>query len=157
MTTAGPGSDGGSIATSTNSTTAAPDQGKIKELTDKITSLQQKLEEAKTQLKEAGGTVSSVTPGGSGISMVTFSVEKREDAENLASKLFKQNLIADSQIIDNNYERFYMKYKKELSDENQVRVNFITADNRVALLVKFIKENYPGSKSDLPLDIISVQ
>jgi uncharacterized protein involved in tolerance to divalent cations len=89
--------------------------------------------------------------------MVTFSVEKREDAENLASKLFKQNLIADSQIIDNHYERFYMKYKKELSDENQVRVNFITADNRVALLVKFIKENYPGSKSDLPLDIISVQ
>jgi hypothetical protein len=48
LTTAGPGSDGGSIATSTNSTTAAPDQGKIKELTDKITSLQQKLEEAKT-------------------------------------------------------------------------------------------------------------
>jgi len=37
-------------------------------------------------------------------------------------------------------------------------VNFITADSRVALLIKFIKENNPNSKNkDLPPDIISVQ
>jgi len=59
-------------------------------------------------LSEAGGTVSSVTPGGAGISLVSFTVEKREDAENLATKLFRENLIADVQIIDNSYERFYM-------------------------------------------------
>jgi len=36
-----------------------------------------------------------VSAGGSGISVVQFTMEKREDAENLSHKLFKENLIAD--------------------------------------------------------------
>jgi uncharacterized protein involved in tolerance to divalent cations len=72
--------------------------------------------------------------------------------------LFKENLIADAQFQDNNYERMYMLYKKEQEDDHQVRVRFITADSRVPLLIKFIKEHNPNHyNGPLPPDIVSVQ
>lgn len=85
-----------------------------------------------------------MSAGGSGISVVQFTMEKREDAENLSHKLFKENLIADVQIMDNNYNRLYMKYKKENEEDNQISAKFITADDRVATLMKFIKEHNPN-------------
>jgi len=46
--------------------------------------------------------------------------------------------------MDNNYNRLYMKYKKENEEDNQISVKFITADDRVATLMKFIKEHNPN-------------
>lgn len=148
--------------TTTNSTDAqsssAPDEDKIKNLTQKVADLESQIAQAQRELVEAGGTVNIDSPAGSGISSVSFTVQKRDDAEELATKLFKENLIADAQFQDNNYERMYMLYKKEQEDDHQVRVRFITADSRVPLLIKFIKEHNPNHyNGPLPPDIVSVQ
>jgi|DEB0MinimDraft_12_1074336.scaffolds.fasta_scaffold22829_1 uncharacterized protein involved in tolerance to divalent cations len=44
-----------------------------------------------------------------------------------------------------------------MTEEAQVKVNLITADSRVALLIKFVKDNNPNGKKDTPPDILSVQ
>jgi hypothetical protein len=50
--------------------------------------------------------------GPTGVSTVQFTVESKDKAERLTSELLSNYLIADSQIINNNYERSFMKYKK---------------------------------------------
>jgi len=65
-------------------------------------------------------------------------------------------LIADSQIINNNYERSFMKYKKMVQLDGQVKAKFITTDAKVPELVRFIEKNNPNEKnSDVAADIIA--
>lgn len=111
---------------------------------------------AKTELVAAGGIASSVSGGGTGVSTVSFTLTKQDDAERLVEKLFKTSLIADAQILSNSYERFYMKYKREASDDKLVKVKLITADNKVASLIQYVKENNLSINKDIPTDILSV-
>jgi hypothetical protein len=62
-------------------------------------------------IKNANITKGNAAAGASGISLVHFTVETRDQAESLVSKLFKELLIADAQIYDNNSKRIYMKFK----------------------------------------------
>jgi len=48
----------------------------------------------------------------SGISLVHFTVETKDQADILVEKLFKELLIADAQIYDNNSKRIFLKFKK---------------------------------------------
>jgi len=87
---------------------------------------------------------------------VQFTIESKDKAENLASKLLSNYLIADSQIINNNYERSFMKYKKMVQMDGQVKAKFITTDEKVPELVRFIESNNPNDKnSEIAADIIA--
>ena len=93
---------------------------------------------------------------GTGVSDVSFTVESREAAENLASKLFKQELIGDAQILDGWYERMFMTYKKQASQDHLVKMKLLTQDAKVADVFKFIQQNNPNSKmKDVPADLMS--
>jgi uncharacterized protein involved in tolerance to divalent cations len=90
------------------------------------------------------------------VSVVQFTVENKEKAEALTSKLLSQYLIADSQIINNNYERSFMKYKKMVQMDGQVKAKFITTDDKVPDLVRFIENNNPNDKNtEIPSDLMA--
>jgi uncharacterized protein involved in tolerance to divalent cations len=83
-------------------------------------------------------------------------VENKEKAEKLTSDLLSNYLIADSQIINNNYERTVMKYKKMVQMDGQVKAKFITTDDKVADLVRFIESHNPNDKnSEIAPDVIA--
>ena len=83
-------------------------------------------------------------------------MENKEKAEKLTSDLLSNYLIADSQIINNNYERTVMKYKKMVQMDGQVKAKFITTDDKVADLVRFIESHNPNDKnSEIAADIIA--
>jgi len=44
--------------------------------------------------------------------------EKKDQADNVIAKLFKNLLIADAQVIENQFDRMYMKYKKEVENDD---------------------------------------
>jgi len=106
--------------------------------------------------KVAGKAKEASAKGPSGVSVVQFSVENKEKAEKLIGDLLSNYLIADSQIINNNYERSFMKYKKMVQLDGQVKAKFITTDDKVAELTRFIEKNNPNEKnSDVAADIIA--
>ena len=83
-------------------------------------------------------------------------MENKEKAEKLTSDLLSNYLIADSQIINNNYERTVMKYKKMVQMDGQVKAKFITTDDKVADLVRFIESHNPNDKnSEIAPDVIA--
>lgn len=63
-------------------------------------------------MKKRGRSKKAGAKGPTGVSVVQFTVESKDKAEKLTSELLSNFLIADSQIINNNYERSFMKYKK---------------------------------------------
>jgi len=77
--------------------------------------------------------------------VVTFSVSTSEEADILVDKLFKQQLIADAQISSSNTHRLFMRYKKMQETDNLVKMRLVTADNRVAALIRFLILNNPNS------------
>lgn len=94
--------------------------------------------------------------GPTGVSVVQFTMESKDKAERLTSELLSNYLIADSQIINNNYERSFMKYKKMVQMDGQVKAKFITADDKVPALLRFIENNNPNDKnSEIAPDIIT--
>lgn len=51
-----------------------------------------------------------------------------------------------------------MKYKKERSQENVVKLHLVTADDRLGDLIRFLYKNNPNSENvGVPDDIISTQ
>lgn len=44
-------------------------------------------------------------------------MDSKSAAEKIIKKLFKNQLIADAQIVDNN-ERVFMKYRKQINQDN---------------------------------------
>jgi len=91
-----------------------------------------------------------------GVSKVHFTVESRDYAEELIHKLFKEHLAADASVMDNKLERFFSKYRKEISEDNLVKMTVVTADDRLSDLISFIKKENPNSdNSDVPPDIIA--
>jgi len=49
-----------------------------------------------------------------------------------------------------------MKYKREMLDDNLVKIKMFTADYRVPELLAFVKENNPNDKNkDMPPDLMA--
>jgi len=94
---------------------------------------------------------------GAGASVVQFTLEKKEAAELLVSKMFKQLLIADSQIQSNNFERMFMNYKKETTENDVTKIRVVTSDDRVPALIRFIQKNDPNEQHKEALDIIATR
>ena len=91
-----------------------------------------------------------------GISKVHFTVESRDWAEELVHKLFKEHLAADASVMENKLERFFSKYRKEISEDNLVKLTVVTSDDKLNDLVSFIKKQNPNeNNSDVPADIIA--
>ena len=65
-------------------------------------------------------------------------------------------MAADASIVDNKLERFFSKYRKEISDVDLVKLTVVTADDKLGELTSFIKKENPNTKnSDIPADIIA--
>lgn len=95
---------------------------------------------------------------GNGASVVQFTVDAKDAAELLVSKMFKNLLIADSQITNNNFQRMYMNFKKMTTDTDAVKVRVITADDRVPALIRFIQKHDPNDEhKELSPDIIATR
>ena len=112
----------------------------------------------------AGGNSSAAANGtagakpGSGVSVVSFAVPTSEDADILVSKLFRQQLIADVQIMTSNTRRLYMRYKKMMETDNIVKLKLVTSDGRVPALIRFLIQNNPtSSKDEVVPEIIAQQ
>ena len=103
-------------------------------------------------------TNSTAIAKGSGVSVVSFSVPTSEDADMLVSKLFKDQLIADVQIISGNTRRMFMRYKKMVETDNLVKLRLVTADVRVPALIRYLIQNNPnGSGDEVVPSIVSQQ
>lgn len=82
----------------------------------------------------------------------------KDQAESLVSKMFKNLLVADSQIQENNFERLYMNYKKETEENDVVKVRVITSDDRVPGLIRFVQKNsLTDDSQEMSDDIIATR
>ena len=91
-----------------------------KKLRNKKSSMKPKKTEEE---QEDEASITSASTGGSksseGLTFVRVTMESKSAAERILKKLFKNQLIADAQIVDNN-ERIYMKYRKQINEDGQV-------------------------------------
>lgn len=81
-------------------------------------------------------------------------LESRTVAERILKKLFKNQLIADAQIVDNN-ERMYMKYRKQINEDNQVKVRMVTTNSQVPFLVSALSKANTGKDSEMGNDLVA--
>lgn len=119
-------------------------QAEVDKLGAKIEDLKSQLSDAKSSLSKAKGDAAAGVGDHTGISVATFSCESKEKAETLLEDLFKNQLVADAQIINSNYERMFMKYNKQQLSDNLVKVKMFTASYKVPELSKFVKEHNPN-------------
>lgn len=82
-------------------------------------------------------------------------MDSKNSAEKILKKLFKNQLIADAQIIDNN-ERVYMKYRKQINEEGQVKVRMITTSSQVPFIVSFFAKSAEKNE-DMGHDIVATK
>lgn len=109
--------------------------------------------EEKPAKKSSGGASK-----GSGASVVQFTMKGKDQAESLVSKMFKNLLVADSQIQENNFERLFMNYKKETEENDVVKVRVITSDDRVPGLIRFVQKNSLSDETqEMSDDIIATR
>ena len=69
-------------------------------------------------------------------------------------KLFEDSLIADAHI-QNQQERFYMKYRKEATQDNLAKVRLVTMDERLPQLMHAIQKLHPVKGRDMGNDVIA--
>jgi|TARA_B110000305_G_C19267304_1_gene552595 hypothetical protein len=121
------------------------------ELADEELGIDTEKEEAKEESSAAEEKPAKKSSGGaskgSGASVVQFTMKGKDQAESLVSKMFKNLLVADSQIQENNFERLYMNYKKETEENDVVKVRVITSDDRVPGLIRFVQKNSLSDES----------
>lgn len=67
-------------------------------------------------------------------------------------------MIADAQIADNQ-ERMFMKYRKQLSEDSQVKVKMITTESKVPVIVSFLSKNVPSQADhdDMGNDVVATK
>ena len=75
----------------------------------------------------------------------------------MLAKLFKHLLIADAQVLKNPFERMYMKYRKEVLSDDQVKVHMVTTTEKVPALVKYLKKQNPNDDEYLPTDLSATE
>ena len=51
-------------------------------------------------------------------------------------------------------ERMLMKYKKEIEEDNLVKLRLVTSDNKLNSLITYLEKNIP-KKHNVPVDIIA--
>lgn len=107
-------------------------------------------------IKNANITTGNSTSGASGISLVHFTVETKDQAEQLVGKLFRELVIADAQIYDSNSKRIYMKFKSQTENDASVKIRMVTADDRIPALIRTILKYNPNEhNTDIAPDIIA--
>jgi len=130
----------------------------VKKHSETIKKLEEQLKAKAAEFKKAANLPDDAPESqGNGISYVTFTTENQEKAERLVTKLYEKNLIGDSQIIAASYEKLYMDGKKQMVDDHLVRLKMVTADYRVPSLIKYVTDNNPNDKRDMPPALIAVQ
>lgn len=110
--------------------------------------------------QEEEASMSSAPAAGSksteGLSYVRVTMESKTAAERILKKLFKNQLIADAQIVDNN-ERVFMKYRKQINEDGQVKVRMVTTNSQVPFIVSFFAKSSTGKDEDMGNDIVATK
>lgn len=83
-------------------------------------------------------------------------MESKTAAEKILKKLFRNQLIADAQIVDNN-ERIIMKYRKQVNQEGQVKLRMVTTSSQVPFLVSFFAKYNAEKDSDMGNDLVATK
>ena len=82
--------------------------------------------------------------GPTGVSYFQFSVNNKQDAEELVSKLFAKTLIADVEIILEGEMRQYIDNGKAVDAGKTFKVIGVTSDDRMAELIEEINTINPN-------------
>lgn len=132
-----------------------------KEQADEELGISSKEKPKKTEEEqEEEESMTSSSTGGSkskeALSFVRVTMESKGAAEKMMKKLFKNQLIADAQIIDNN-ERVFMKYRKQINEDNQVKVRMVTTSSQVPFIVSFFAKNNAEKDSDMGNDLVATK
>lgn len=85
--------------------------------------------------------------GPTGVSYFQFSVNNKQDAEELVSKLFGKTLIADVEIILEGEMRSYIDNGKIVDAGKTYKIIGVTSDDRVAQLIEEINSINPNKVS----------
>lgn len=120
-------------------------EAKVKALEAKVAKITKQLEDQKKKLKAAQKASGEATSEGSGISVVQFIVDDASKAERLSDQLLQKKLIADVEIVTGGYQRFFMRNKEEIIDDNLVKMKFVTTDFLVPKVMEFVTKNNPNS------------
>jgi hypothetical protein len=107
----------------------------VKGAGQKVDALKKELREKESKLAEAKKEAAQASTGKTGVSEVIWTADSQMAANTLLQGLFKEQLIADAQVMGENVERMFKKFDKEVSNDNLVMVKMFTADNRVQELV----------------------
>merc|ERR1712072_740467 len=73
-----------------------------------------------------------------GLSFVRVTMESKNAAENILRKLF-------------------MKYRKQINDEGQVKVRMVTTNSQVPFIVSFFAKSSSGKDADMGHDIVATK
>lgn len=116
---------------------------------------------AKTEeeVEEENSITSSVTPASKStesLSFVRVTMESKTAAEKLLKKLFKSQLIADAQVLENN-ERIFMKNKKQINEDSQVKVRMVTTSTQVPFLVSYLSKNIQNKDTEMGNDLVATK
>ena len=82
--------------------------------------------------------------GPTGVSYFQFSINNKQDAEELVSKLFRKTLIADVEIILEGEMRQYITNGKVVDAGKTFKVIGVTSDDRVAELIEELNSLNPN-------------
>jgi hypothetical protein len=63
---------------------------------------------------------------GTGLSMVTLTVDTLENTESFMKKVFHEGLCSKAQIIDGGFERSYLKFGEMHEDTHRVLIEMTT-------------------------------
>jgi len=85
--------------------------------------------------------------GPTGVSYFQFSINNKEDADALVSKLFAKTLIADVEVIEQGEMRQWVENGKVVDAGMTFKVIGVTSDDRVAELIEEVASNNPNKAS----------
>lgn len=123
-------------------------------LGQEVDSIKKQLDTTQSQLDKAKVEADHISKAASGISVIQWSADSKQDAQELLHDLFEHQLIADAQILDSRYNRMFLKFNRQQLD-SQTLVRMLTADARVQELVSYIKNHNPNHlNKDMATDIM---
>jgi uncharacterized protein involved in tolerance to divalent cations len=95
--------------------------------------------------------------GPTGVSLVQFSTESIEGAEQLITRLFRKTLIADVEEYKSNMNRAFLSAKGVMVPIiNMHKIVMVTSDDRVAELIEEVAANDPNHWNYPPFDMVVV-
>lgn len=93
--------------------------------------------------------------GPTGVSLVQLTIEDKEKAEDLISKLFYKTLVADVEQLKRDIKRTFLTEKghEDIYTTNN-KLFMLTSDDRVAELIEEVAANDPNSRKYPSFDLI---